>query len=266
MSMDMNASMTEETKPKKSLGAHLKSFAPFIIILAGLGFALSQGWHELLTLESIRENIGKVDEQIEANFLLVFVAFMLVYAACTAFMVPASFLTIAGGAIFGLTFGIPLFGALATVVGATLGASALFLAAKTSIGETLRGIAGPFMAKMEKEYNEAPILYLIILRLVPAVPFAVANIAPSLLGAKYRNYLPTTFFGIMPGTLAYSWIGASAAEVIRDTSVSLDNAGAFIGDLTSKVLPAFIALFVVSLIPIIYKRFFQKTPAVQTEE
>jgi len=174
-------------------------------------FALSQGWHELLTLESIRENIGKVDEQIEANFLLVFVAFMLVYAACTAFMVPASFLTIAGGAIFGLTFGIPLFGALATVVGATLGASALFLAAKTSIGETLRGIAGPFMAKMEKEYNEAPILYLIILRLVPAVPFAVANIAPSLLGAKYRNYLPTTFFGIMPGTLAYSWIGASAA-------------------------------------------------------
>lgn len=266
MSTDMNIDMTDETKQKKSLGGHLKSFAPLIVLLAGLGFALSQGWHELLTLESIRTNIGAVDAQIASNFLLVFVGFMLIYAAATAFMVPASFLTIAGGAIFGLTFGIPLFGALATVVGATLGASILFTVAKTSLGETLRGIAGPFISKMEDEYNEAPVLYLVILRLVPAVPFAVANIAPSLLGAKFRHYLPTTFFGIMPGTLAYSWIGASAAEVIRDTTVSLDNAGAFIGDLTGKVAPAFIALFVVSLIPVAIKKLTKKGATAQTEE
>ena len=262
MSVNMNTPMTDDTKKPKTLGDHLKSFAPFIVLLAGLGFALSQGWHELLTLESIRANIGAVDAQIAANFLLVFLGFTLIYAACTAFMVPASFLTIAGGAIFGLTFGIPLYGALATVFGATLGASVLFLVAKTSLGETLRGIAGPFLAKMEKEYNEAPVLYLVILRLVPAVPFAVANIAPSLLGAKFRNYLPTTFFGIMPGTLAYSWIGASAAEIIRDPNVSLDSADAFIGGLIAKVAPAFVALFVVSLIPVAYKKFFKKTPSV----
>lgn len=262
MSIDMRVAMTEEKKPTKTLAGTLKSFAPLIILLAGLGFALSQGWHELLTLESIRANIGAVDAQIASNFLLVFAAFTLIYATCTAFMIPASFLTIASGAIFGLIFGLPLFGALATVLGASLGASVLFLAAKTSLGETLRGIAGPFMTKMEKEYNEAPILYLVILRLVPAVPFAVANIAPSLLGAKFRNYLPTTFFGIMPGTLAYSWIGASAAEIIRDPSISLDNTSAFIGGLIAKVAPAFIALFVVSLIPVAYKKFTRKKATV----
>jgi len=266
MSTDMNTSMELEPKQSKSLGQTLKSFAPFIILLGGLGFALSQGWHELLTLESIRANIGAVDAQIAANFLLVFVGFMLVYAAATTFMIPASFLTIAGGAIFGLTFGVPLYGALATVFGATLGASVLFLIAKTSLGETLRGIAGPFISKMEKEYNESPVLYLVILRLVPAVPFAVANIAPSLLGAKFRNYLPTTFFGIMPGTFAYSWIGASAAEIIRDPNVSLDSADAFIGGLAAKVAPAFVALFVVSLIPVAYKKFFKKSSAIQSED
>jgi len=265
MSIDMNAHMTEEPKQNASLASKLKGLWPFGLILVGFAVAYVNGWHEFLTLESIRANIGALDTQIAANFLLVFFAFMFIYAACTAFMVPASFLTIAGGAIFGLTFGVPLFGALATVFGATLGASILFLVAKTSLGETLRSIAGPFISKMEKEYNEAPILYLIILRLVPAVPFAVANIAPSLLGAKFRNYLPTTFFGIMPGTVAYSWIGASAAEVIRDPNVSLDNADAFIKSLGANVFPAFIALFVVSLIPIIYKRFFKKDTAAQAE-
>jgi len=250
MSTDTTINMTDDTQPNTSLASKLKGLWPFALILIGLAFAVSQGWHELLTLESIRENIGWLDTQIAANFLIVFVSYMLIYAAATAFMVPASFLTIAGGASFGFTFSITL----------------LDYAAKTSLGKALRGIAGPFVNKMEDEYNQSPILYLIVLRLVPAVPFAVANIAPSLLGAKFRNYVPTTFFGIMPGTLAYSWIGASAAGVIRDPNVSTDNASAFIGNLVGQAVPALVMLFLVSLIPVIYKRFFQKTPSAQTTE
>ena len=96
------------------------------------------------------------------------------------------------------------------------------------------------------------------LRLVPAVPFAVANIAPALLGAKYRDYLFTTFFGIIPGTMAYSWVGAGAADFIRDKTVSTSDTQAQIAALASKVAPALIALFIVSLIPLVYKKFFRK--------
>ena len=64
----------------------------------------------------------------------------------------------------------------------------------------------------------------------------------------------------------YSWIGASAAGVIRDPNVSTDNASAFIGNLVGQAVPALVMLFLVSLIPVIHKRFFQKTPAVQTTE
>lgn len=246
---------TPET-PKKSIFIRLW---PMYVILGGLALAVSQGWHQYLTLEFFRSQIDFLDGMIANNLLLVFGAYILIYAAATAFMIPGGVLTMAGGALFGLTFGLPLIGASATVIGATLGASVLFVAAKTGLGGTLRSIAGPFVDRMEKEFNESPLSYLFVLRLVPAVPFAVANIAPALLGAKYREYLITTFFGIIPGTLAYSWVGAGAGAVIRDKSVSLDDTNAIIGSLVSNVAPALIALFVVSLIPLVYNRFFKKS-------
>lgn len=275
MSTDMTADMTEETKSKASTASKLKGLWPFALLLAGLAFAVSQGWHELLTLESVQANIGWVDSQIAANFLLVFVVYMLVYAAATAFMVPASFLTIAGGAIFGFAFsfnlfgasiGVPLFGAFATVIGATLGACILFTVAKTSLGETLRGIAGPFVEKMENEFSASPRSYMFTLRLMPLFPFAVVNIAPALMGAKFRDYLLTTFFGIIPGTFAYSWVGAGAAGVIRDPNISTADASAVISSLGANMFPALLFLGAVSLIPAIIKRFSGKDAAVQSAE
>ena len=255
MSIDMTNQMTEETPQKKSFAGYLKSFAPFIILLGGLGFALSQGWQQYLTLESFAENISWLDAQIAANFLLALATFMLVYAAATAFMVPASFLTIAGGVLFGLAFGTG-----ATVIGATIGACLLFLAARTSIGETLRSIVGPFLDKMQKGFNEDAMSYLFALRLIPAFPFAVVNIAPAILGAKFRDYFITTLLGIIPGTLAYTWIGVAVGDTLR-AGGDVD-----IKTLASNFIPALIALGVVALIPIAYKKFFKKSAAVQAEE
>jgi len=255
MSTDTTISMTDNTPQKKTLGGHLKSFAPLIVLLAGLGIALSQGWHQYLTLEGFAENIGWLDAQIAKNFFLVLIAYMLVYAAATAFMVPASFLTISGGVLFGLAFGTG-----ATVIGATLGATALFMAAKTSIGESLRSVVGPFLEKMQAGFNEDALSYMFALRLIPAFPFAVVNIAPAILGAKFRDYFITTLFGIIPGTMAYTWIGVAVGDTLR-AGGDVD-----IATLASNFIPAFIALGVVALIPVAYKKFFKKSSAVQTEE
>lgn len=255
MPTDMTVAMTEETKAKKTLGGHLKSFAPLIVILGGLAFALSQGWHNYLTLEGFAENIEWLDGQIAKNFLLVLVAYALTYAAATAFMVPASFLTISGGVLFGLVFGTS-----ATVIGATIGASALFMAAKTSIGESLRSIVGPFLEKMQAGFNEDALSYMFALRLIPAFPFAVVNIAPAILGAKFRDYFITTIFGIIPGTLAYTWIGVAVGDTLRaggDVDIST---------LASNFIPAFVALAVVALIPVAYKKLFKKSAAGPTKD
>ncbi len=216
---------------------------PVYIIVAGLVLAMSQGWHQYLTLESLSENAVWLDEVVKKNLLLVFGIYILVYATATTFIIPGGVLTIAGGFLFGLYVGTP-----ATLIGATLGASILFFAAKTSIGSVLRQIAGPFLERMEKGFNENALSYMFALRLIPLFPFAVVNIAPGLLGAKYRDYFITTFFGIIPGTLAYTWIGAAIKGTL------LEGGEVDIGSLAANFLPAFIALGFVSLIPVAYKK------------
>jgi uncharacterized membrane protein YdjX (TVP38/TMEM64 family) len=240
----------DETGAKKPAPLWVRLW-PIYIILAGLGLALSQGWHEYLSLQSLSDNAVALDAMVRENLLLALAAYVLVYAAATAFMIPGSALTIGGGFLFGLVLGTP-----ATVIGATLGASILFFASKTSIGAVLREVAGPFLGKMQAGFAESPFSYMFALRLIPLFPFAAVNIAPALLGAKYRDYAITTFFGIIPGTLAYTWIGAAVKGTL------LEGGTPDIGSLASNFLPAFVALGIVALIPAAYKKLFpKKAPA-----
>ena len=231
-----------DTVEKKESPIWIKLW-PVYVIAAGLALAVSQGWHQYLTLESLSENAVWLDELVRNNLVLVLAGYILVYAAATTFIIPGGVLTIAGGFLFGLYIGTP-----ATIIAATVGASILFFAAKTSIGSVLRQIAGPFLERMESGFNENALSYMFALRLIPLFPFAVVNIAPGLLGAKYRDYLITTFFGIIPATLAYTWIGAAIKGTL------LEGGEVDIGSLASNFLPAFIALGVVSLIPVAYKK------------
>ncbi len=245
--------MTEKSK-SKSLWVKLW---PLYIIIGGLALAISQGWHTQLTPAALGENAVYLNNLVENNFWMVLLAFVGIYAAATAFMVPASALTIGGGFLFGVAIGAP-----ATVIGATLGACALFLAAKTSLGETLKSVAGPFLGKMEKGFNENAFSYLFTLRLIPVVPFAVANIAPAILGAKFRDYFITTAIGIIPGTVAYSLIGSGLRGTLLEAAEKGETAdvGAIVGAAATNLAPAFFALAAVAMIPVVYKKFFKKTP------
>ena len=225
---------------------------PMYIILAGLAFAISQGWHTQLSPEALGKNAVYLNNLVEQNFWLVLIAFIGIYIAATAFMVPASALTIGGGFLFGIYYGAP-----ATIIGATIGACVLFTAAKTSIGETLKSIAGPFVGKMEKGFNENALSYLFTLRLIPIFPFAVVNIAPAILGAKFRDYFISTFFGIMPGTVAYSLIGSGLRETLLSAGENAD-VGALVAEAGKNFIPAFFALAIVAMIPTLYKKFFKK--------
>lgn len=248
-SLQLGNNMQNHNRKSKS---KLKSFAPLLVILAGLAFALSQGWHQQLTPDALAHNAVYLDGLVKDNFWLVLIAFIIIYAAATAFMVPASALTIGGGFLFGVAIGAP-----ATVIGATIGACILFLVAKSSLGETLKSISGPFLSKMEEGFNENAISYLFTIRLIPVFPFAVANIAPAILGAKFRDYAFTTLLGIIPGTIAYSWIGSGLRGTLLDAAKTGEviDTGAIVSAAGKNMLPAFIALAVVAMIPVVYKKF-----------
>jgi uncharacterized membrane protein YdjX (TVP38/TMEM64 family) len=121
----------------------------------------------------------------------------------TAVSIPgATILTLAGGFLFGIIWGSAL-----TVLGATLGATAVFLAARTALGDALRRKAGPWMQRMEAGFRRDAVSYLLSLRLIPVVPFWLVNLVPAFFGVPLRTFVWTTAVGIVPGTVVYTSVG-----------------------------------------------------------
>lgn len=181
-----------------------------LIVLGALAGGLLLRDH--LTFEALRDNRAALIAWRDANYPLAAAGYVTAYAAMVALSIPgATAMTLAGGFLFGLAPG-----AAMTVVAATLGATGLFLAARAGLGRALhaRMLAREgALARMDAGLRANEASYLLLMRLLPAVPFFVANLAPAFLGVSLRNYALTTFFGIIPGTLVISWIGAGLGEV-----------------------------------------------------
>lgn len=235
----------------KTKGGGIVRFLPLVLIVAGLAAVLASGLHKQISFEALRANRAALTAFVADQPIVAVAAYLGVYIAFTALMIPgALWITIAGGFLFGLVGG-----TAATAVGATLGATVLFLVARTSLGQPLRNRAGPFLQKLESGFQENPFSYMLTLRFLPVVPFPVANIAPALLGANLRDYVITTAVGILPGVLAYTWIGSGLGAAFD--SGAEPNLGGF----AKQLLPAFFALAAVSLAPAIIKRVRGKKPA-----
>lgn len=217
---------------------------PVWLIAAGLIIAWQTGLFDYLSLETLQQQNEALQGFVADHLLLAVVGYILIYAFATVFMLPgALWITITGGLVFGLVGG-----SLATIAGATLGACLLFTAARTSVGAALRERAGRFVKRMEQGFNENAISYMFALRLLPIVPFPVANIAPALLGARFRDFAVTTALGIIPGVVAYTWIGASLG-VTFDAGETDD-----LFDVVKNFLPAFAALAALALLPVVYRK------------
>ena len=186
-------------------------YLPLLLIAVG-ALAGTYFLSDYLSFETLRDNREALLAFRDANYPAMVAAYIILYVLIVAFSLPgATIATLAGGFLFGL---FP--GALYVVGSATLGAIVIFLAAKWGLGVSLsaRMDASSGMVKRIKQgiaENEMPMLFLI--RLVPVVPFFVANLLPALVGVGLGRYAFTTFFGIMPGSVVYTWVGAGLGEV-----------------------------------------------------
>ena len=93
--------------------------------------------------------------------------------------------------------------------------------------------------------------YLFILRLIPAFPFFIVNIVPALFDVKLRNYVLSTFFGIIPGALVYASVGAGVGAIF-DAGGEVKLSGLMT---QPKVIGPILGLIALSLLPILYKKF-----------
>lgn len=247
----------------------LRTWAPLIVIVATMALVFAMGWHKYLTLEQLGRNYEALSAYIEANLLLSLLAYAALYIAVVALSLPGALaLTLAGGLLFGWAIGGPV-----TVVAATIGATIIFLVAKTSLGETLAARAGPAINKLREGFQENALSYLLFLRLVPAFPFFVVNLAPALLGVPLRTYIIGTALGIIPGTMAFSFAASQLGSAIEKTNAEHaacvaekgEPACPYVidaGTLVSKeIILAFAAIGVVALIPVIVKKWSNRHAA-----
>ncbi len=221
------------------------------------------------TLQKLGEHRETLLAWVSQNYAAALAGYIGIYAVIVALSLPvAAPLTLAGGFLFGW-----LVGGLATIVAATCGAVAIFMLARTALAEPLARQAGPWLDKLRAGFREDAIGYLLFLRLVPAFPFWLVNLAPALLGVSLRDYVVATAIGIIPGTFAFALTGAGLDSVLAAhqeayascmaqnpapdaCSFGLDPSSL----LTPELLIASAALGVIALIPAIVKRFWHGRP------
>ena len=247
--MTMQASAVNTDHDAATTSSPVKRYAPIALVLGGLALGYTLGLHEYLSLDYLMTAREGLRETVTANPLLAASAFVGVYALATAFAFPAaSVLTVFAGFLFGWALG----GAL-TAIAATTGATALFIAAKTALGDTLKAKAGPKVRRLAEGFEENAFSYLLALRLAPIFPFFVINVAPALFGVPLRTYVVATFLGILPGTFAYAYLGLGLDSVLEAAAASGERVS--IGDLvTPQITIAFLALGTVALIPTVVKK------------
>ena len=122
-----------------------RKLVPVVVLGASAGAFFALGLHKYLSFEQLREHRSELMAYVAGMPVKAALIYVALYAAATALAVPGGvILTLTGGFLFGVWVGTGL-----TVLGATIGATGLFMIARTALAGTLRAKAGPFLARME---------------------------------------------------------------------------------------------------------------------
>lgn len=199
--------MTQSTDDKSTIAR----FGPLVVIglVALIGaFAL----RDYLSFDALRENREALIAFRDNYFALTVLGFVLFYVLIVTFSLPGALIaTLTGGFLFGTVFGTVL-----NVTSASIGATLIFSAARMGLGDKLKArmdASDGMVARIKKGLDENQWSMLFFIRLVPAVPFFVANLIPAFLAVPLRRFVISTFVGIIPGSLVYTSVGAGLGEV-----------------------------------------------------
>ncbi len=178
-------------------------------------------------------------EYLRENQCCVIIPFIITYIILTIIGIPGTLLTLAGGVVFGIWWG-----TLWSVIGATLGALGAFWTGRYLLRDYIKRKFGKHKAlnKFNQAVKNKPISFVLAVRFAPVSPFNVVNFLFGLTPIHWVNYTIATFLGIIPGTLAYTWLGTSGAEALEG------------GEHTSFFL-ALGLLTLLSLIPLFHKKY-----------
>ena len=222
-----------------------RRFVPLgILVIAGALFIVLGGYR-YATFAALAENREWLCATVaHAGTKAIFV-FILAYAGLVALSVPGSvYFTLASGFLFG-----PWAGTAYALIGATLGAIVVFLAARAGLAG-LAARAGPWVRRFEAGFRRNGLNYLLVLRLIPIVPFWLINLVAGAVGLRLWVFVLGTFFGMIPVSFIYASLG-NGLGTLAEEGRAPDLAILF---RPSVILPI-LGLAVLALLPVIFKRW-----------
>ena len=197
----------------------LRRFGPLVALLGLFAWALVSGVAEHISLEELRtrgEDLRAFTEQRPLLSLGIYVA---VYVATVSISLPgALILSLSGGYLFG-----PFLGGAAAVTGATGGSTVVYLVSRSAFGDFLRRWKNPLLLRVEDGFRDNAFSYLLTLRLIPAFPLLLVNVAAGLVAIPIRTFLAASVLGMTPSSFVYAGIGAGLGHVFaRGGPVSVE--------------------------------------------
>ena len=236
---------THAPPAKKSLAR----FLPILFVALVFGLAIAFRVHERLSFDALFAQKDALDAFVSRNFVLAVAIFMAVYAVAVASSIPgASFLTFSAGFMFGTWIG----GAAAWIA-ATIGATLIFLAARTAFGDVLRARASGWLERLGDGFRKNAFNYLLALRLTPVAPFFIVNLAPAFFNVKLRDYLLATLIGMIPGAFVYASVGSGLRAALETGAASDPNEAARAILFSPAVFGPILALIALALVPVLMK-------------
>lgn len=215
--------------------------------IAALLAAHAAGIGDYLSLDALARHRATLTAFVAEHAIASRLLYVALYVAAVALSLPgAAVLTLAGGFLFGAWQGTAL-----TVLGATLGATLVFLLARRVFGDDALARLGPAAERLANAIRRDQVPYLLVLRLVPLFPFFLVNLVPAFCGVRTSVFVATTALGIIPGTAVFSLSGAGLGRV-------LDAGGtpSLAGILTPEIIAALCGLALLALLAIPLKKRF----------
>ncbi len=197
----------------------LRRFGPLAVIGILFAVVLASGLTEHLSLHELRARGAGLQAFANERPLLSVALYLAAYVTLVAVSLPgALIMSLSAGFLFG-----PIGGGFAAVTGATGGSTVTYLVFRTAFGDALRRKPGAFLARVEEGFKQDAFNYLLTLRLIPAFPLLVVNIAAGLMNLRIRTFLPASFLGMAPSSFVYAGIGAGLGHIFaKGGDVSLE--------------------------------------------
>ena len=212
-----------------------------IVALVAAFFVLDLG--RFLSLEQLRQSKAAIDTYRDAHPVLASAVYFVAYVAVTALSLPgATILTLAGGAAFGLLWGLLLV-SFASSIGATLA----FLTSRFLLRDAIQARYGDRLKAINEGVRRDGAFYLFTLRLVPVFPFFIVNLVMGLTPIRTWTFYGISQIGMLAGTIVYVYAGTELGKI---------------ESLKSILSPTLIAAFVLlGLFPLIAKKVVERVNA-----